>query len=104
MAIAIDAVRIARRLRDAGATPEQAEAFAQVVKEEIADQAASREDLEQLATKADLREGLNTLRAELRAEMRTGFAESRADFRVLKWMCGVTSAAVVALVVTLIAG
>lgn len=77
---AIDTLRYARRLRDAGVPPDQAEAMADAIGSELVDQ---------LATKADIRE----TKAEIRA-LRSG-AEGR--FHLLYWMLGFNLAFVVAI-------
>lgn len=70
---AIDTLRFARKLKDAGVPPDQAEAMADALGSELVDQ---------LATKADLRE----LRTELGGAV-----------RLLQWMLGFTLAFVVAI-------
>lgn len=70
---AIDTLRYARKLKDAGVPPDQAEAMADALGSELVDQ---------LATKADLRE----LRTELGGAV-----------RLLQWMLGFTLAFVVAI-------
>ena len=70
---AIDTLRYARKLRDAGVPPDQADAMAEALGSELVDQ---------LATKADLRE----LRTDLGGAI-----------RLLQWMLGFTLAFVVAI-------
>lgn len=70
---AIDTLRYARKLKDAGVPPDQAEAMADAIGSELVDQ---------LATKADL----GNLRAELVGAI-----------RLLQWMLGFTLAFVVAI-------
>ena len=74
---AIDTLRYARKLRDAGVPPEQAEAMADAIGSELVDQ---------IATKADLKASI----AELRVS-------SEGQFRLLRWMLGFTLAIVVAI-------
>lgn len=72
MAVAHDALKIARRLVDAGLEPKTAEG----VSETFVDVLATRED--SLVTKSALRQELATLRGEIR----TG------NFDLLKWIIG----------------
>ena len=110
---AFDSLKFANRLKTADIPPQQAEALTQALSEVLE---ASRDDL---ATKADLREGLQELRAEikelrtetkadmqeLRAEIDkrfaavdTRFAEFNGKFTLLQWMLGVIVAGVVTLI------
>ncbi len=77
---AIDTLRYARKLRDAGVPPDQAEAMADAIGSELVDH---------LATKADIRE----TKAEIR-ELRS-WAEGK--FQLLYWMLGFNLAFVVAI-------
>ena len=70
---AIDTLRYARRLKEAGVPPEQAEAMAEAISSELVDQ---------LATKADLE---------------TTVARLEGSIRLLQWMIGFTLAFVVAI-------
>ena len=70
---AIDTLRYARRLKQAGVPPDQAEAMADAIGSEL---------VEQLATKADLE---------------TAVAKIDGSMRLLTWMLGFTLAFVVAL-------
>ena len=74
---AIDTLRYARKLKDAGVPPEQAEAMAEAIGSELVDQ---------LATKADLKASI----AELRVSV-------EGQFRLLHWMLGFILAIVVAI-------
>ena len=69
----IDTLRYARRLRDAGVPPEQAEAMADAIGSEL---------VENLATKSDLDRAV---------------AEIKGTTLLLKWMTGFTLAFVVAI-------
>ena len=70
---AIDTLRYARRLKDAGVPPDQAEAMADAIGSEL---------VEQLATKADLDKAVTRLEGSI---------------RLLQWMLGFTLAFVVAI-------
>ncbi|MGC2524197.1 MAG: hypothetical protein WA417_16415 [Stellaceae bacterium] len=93
---AFDTLRAARRLKEAGASDQVAEAIAETIGD------ARTTDLAQLATKTDLA----VLRADL-AVLRADFATLRADVeariaaveaRLIKWLIGVGVAASVAIV------
>ena len=70
---AIDTLRYARKLKDAGVPPDQAEAMADAIGSELVDQ---------LATKADLENAV---------------ARLEGSVRLLQWMMGFTLAIVVAI-------
>ena len=74
---AIDTLRYARKLKDAGVPPDQAEAMADAIGSELVDQ---------LATKADLQSAVQLLRTEL-----------GGSIRLVQWMLGFTLAFVVAI-------
>lgn len=93
---AFDTLRAARRLKEAGASDQVAEAIAETIGD------ARTTDLAQLATKTDLA----VLRADF-AVLRADFATLRADVeariaaveaRLIKWLIGVGVAASVAIV------
>lgn len=100
---AFDTLRAARRLKEAGASDQVAEAIAETIGD------ARTTDLAQLATKTDLavlRADLAVLRADF-AVLRADFATLRADVeariaaveaRLIKWLIGVGVAASVAIV------
>ena len=73
---AIDTLRYARKLKEAGVPSDQAEAMADAIGSEL---------VEQLATKADLRASVDLLRTDLGGAI-----------RLLQWMLGFTLAFVVA--------
>ncbi len=77
---AIDTLRYARKLKDAGVPPDQAEAKADAIGSELVDQ---------LATKADV--------AALQAKIDQNKTASDGQFRLLQWMVGFTLAFVVAI-------
>jgi hypothetical protein len=86
MSVAFDTLRFVEKLEDGGFSHAQAKAAA----EAFADATG-----EQLATKADLREGLAALKADFRSEIATVKADFRAeiatlkaDVLLLKWMMG----------------
>jgi hypothetical protein len=114
MAASFDTLRAARRLKEAGASEQVAEAIAEVLRESRDfdfSQIATKTDLEQLrlATKADL-EQLRFELEQLRLATNTGIEQlrlaTRADLselksEVLKWVIGlmiVQTAAIIALV------
>lgn len=70
---AIDTLRYARRLKDAGVPAEQAEAMAEAIGSELVDQLATKSDLE------------------------TAVARLEGSIRLLQWMIGFTLAFVVAI-------
>ena len=74
---AIDTLRYARKLKDAGVPPDQAEAMADAIGSELVDQ---------LATKSDLQAAVQLLRTEL-----------GGSIRLVQWMLGFTLAFVVAI-------
>jgi len=75
MSVAFDTLKFVEKLEDGGFSHAQAKAAA----EAFADATG-----EQLATKADLREGLAALKADLRAEIGTVKADLRAEIASLK--------------------
>ena len=78
-AAVIDTLRYARRLRDAGVVPEQAEAMAEALSDEFVQNLVTKADLN--AAKADL----NAAIAGLRSDMATDMAalEARLTWRLL---------------------
>ena len=90
-AVALDTLRIAKRLREAGFSEPQAEAVTGVLHD------AQEIALGDLATKADLRDIKSEMR-ELRSEVKTDIATLKADVAVLKWAVGLIVAGVIALV------
>ena len=81
---AIDTLRYARKLKDAGVPPDQAEAMADAIGSALVDQLATKADL--LATKADLEGSIGALRV---------WAEGK--FQLLYWMLGFNLAFIVAI-------
>ena len=81
---AIDTLRYARKLKDAGVPPDQTEAKADAIGSEL---------VEKLATKADLEAAVKLLRTELGGAI-----------RLLQWMLGFTLAFVVAIALALLLG
>jgi predicted nuclease with TOPRIM domain len=77
MAIAIDTLAYARRLREAGFTEQQAEGQAEALAAAMTDTLATKVDLQALATKDDLRE----MEARLEARLETRF-DARLDARL----------------------
>ncbi|KAG0183741.1 hypothetical protein DFQ28_001085 [Apophysomyces sp. BC1034] len=95
-AIAFDTLKFANRLKTAGVPPAQAEAEAEV----LADVFES--NLDELATKADLRELEMRLDAKMDkrfAEVDKRFVRVEGEFLLLKWMLGVVIAGMVSLVI-----
>jgi DNA-binding transcriptional MerR regulator len=88
---ALDTLRIAKRLRDAGFSEAQAESVTDAVRE-----AADSQDL---VTKAQLDAALGSLKAELKADLKAEIADAKSE--IIKWMFGAMLAQG-ALVVTLI--
>ena len=104
-ALAIDTLRLARKLREkAGFTPEHAEAAAEAFAEAIAEHLATRDDILRLedhqksqSERLELR--IETVKAELKAHTETTVANAKAD--TLRWMFGAL-AAQTALIVALV--
>lgn len=90
-AVALDTLRISKRLREAGFSEPQAEAVTGVLHD------AQEVALGDLATKSDLRDIRSEMR-ELRSEVKTDIASLKADVAVLKWAVGLIVAGVIALV------
>ncbi len=74
--MAIDTLKFAKRLREAGFSDPQAEAVIATVQE-----AAEGAELATKADLSDMRADLKAEIAELRAELRAGIAELRAELR-----------------------
>lgn len=83
-ATAIDTLRFARRLKDAGVPPEQAEAMADAIGSEL---------VVQLATKADLEIAITGLDATINNRI----DKIESSLATLRWMMGFTLAFVFAL-------
>jgi hypothetical protein len=79
---AFDTLRAARRLKEAGASDQVAEAIAETIGD------ARTTDLAQLATKTDLA----VLRADLEAQI------AAVELRLIKWLIGVGVAASIAII------
>ena len=77
-AAVIDTLRYARRLRDAGVVPEQAEAMAEALSDEFVQNLVTKADLN--AAKADL----NAAIAGLRSDMATNMAALEANMAALE--------------------
>ncbi|HHW4681301.1 MAG TPA: DUF1640 domain-containing protein [Xylella taiwanensis] len=85
---AFDTLSFANQLKNAGVPPAHAEAQAEALAEVF------ETHLQQLATKADLRE----LELKLESKIDKGFAEVKGEMLLLKWMFGVLVAGVAALI------
>ena len=101
-AVALDTLRISKRLREAGFSEPQAEAMTGVLHDaqEVAlGDLATKADL--LATKADLKYEIKDLRSELKLEIsdvRQDIASLKGDVAILKWAIGIIVAGIIALV------
>jgi hypothetical protein len=96
MAIAIDTLAYARRLREAGFTDEQAEGQAEALAAAMTDTLATKQDLSELRTQTDaafrefearMEAGFAALRHEIReleTRMQAGFASARRDVQELE--------------------
>jgi hypothetical protein len=92
IAAALDTLRIAKRMKDAGFTDAQAEVFAEVMRDAQSDwrgDLAAKSDLQ--ASESALRADIENLRRELkgeieglRQELRAGVAEVKFEF--LRWI------------------
>ncbi|MBV8972784.1 MAG: hypothetical protein JO290_10885 [Sphingomonadaceae bacterium] len=97
-AVALDTLRIAKRLREAGFSEPQAEAVTGVLHD------AQEVALGELATKGDLREvrsDVRDVKAELavvKADLKSDIAGVKGEVAVLKWAVGLIVAGVIALV------
>nr|WP_269665271.1 DUF1640 domain-containing protein [Xylella taiwanensis] len=85
---AFDTLSFANQLKNAGVPPAHAEAQAEALAEVF------ETHLQQLATKADLRE----LELKLESKIDKGFAEIKGEMLLLKWMFGVLVAGVATLI------
>jgi DNA-binding transcriptional MerR regulator len=87
--MALDTLKFARKLQEAGMSPKQAEAQAEAIQEALEGAAVTKADLAD--HRAELRTELAELRdeiAELRTEMRTDITELRGKLALLYWMLG----------------
>ena len=89
MAIAIDTLAYARRLREAGFSEQQAEAQADALAAAMTDTLATKQDLRELETRtsaefAVVRHEMAAEFAAVRHEMAAGFADIRHDMRELE--------------------
>jgi hypothetical protein len=92
MNVLLDTLSIARRLREAGFSQQQAEALTDAVRS-----AAGLPDISHLATKDDLQIAISSLRTELRV------AISDAKTEILKWVVGMILGSTLINVSTMIA-
>jgi hypothetical protein len=92
IAAALDTLRIAKRMKDAGFTDAQAEVFAEVMRDAQSDwrgDLATKADLQALesALRADIENLRRELKAEIenvRGELKAGIAEVK--FELLRWI------------------
>jgi len=85
--LAIDTLKLARKLEAGGFTPQQAAAAAEALAESLADATAD------MATKADIADVRRDLReTELRLEARITTTVADAKAEILKWMFGAMAA------------
>jgi hypothetical protein len=87
--LTFDTLKFANKLKAAGVPPEQAEAEAAVLSEVL------EVNLKELATKEDLKSGLNQLETKLDAR----FEKVLGEIVLLKWMLGILIAGVVSLII-----
>ncbi|HWB51292.1 MAG TPA: coiled-coil domain-containing protein [Stellaceae bacterium] len=81
--MAIDTLKVARRLREAGFTEPQAEAVAEAVRDGADDaELATKQDLKLLST--ELRAEIAALRAEMTSEFAAVRAEMASEFAVVR--------------------
>jgi len=88
MAIAIDTLAYARRLREAGFTEEQAEGQAKALAAAMTDSLATKQDLQELETRVDARfRQIDTCLIELekRLETRMSELEKRVEIRLFEF-------------------
>jgi hypothetical protein len=82
MAIALDTLAYARRLREAGFSEAQAEGQAQALAAAMTDTLATKQDLRELEVRIDARFGqIETRIAEQEKRLEVRFAEQSARFR-----------------------
>ena len=95
VAISFDTLRFTKKLRQAGFTEAQAEAFAEAQKETLGEIAGA-----QIATKDDIFELKNEIKdAKTSLESKNMVIES--EIRLMKWMLGTTLGCVIAILVRL---
>jgi uncharacterized membrane protein YheB (UPF0754 family) len=80
---AFDTLRFAERLEKVGVPREQASEFSKTLGDFMQERLATKEDLEKLVTKKELKEEMLVTKKELKEEMK----EIRSE---MKWLCGVT--------------
>ncbi len=96
MPLAIDTLRIYSRLKSTGLTEESAREIAEIFRETVEENLASKNDLK--TTESNLTKDIESVRAELKKDI----AESKAD--TIKWVAGmlVAQAALIATLVKLL--
>jgi len=93
-AVAFDTHRYVKRLEEAGVPEKQAEAQAEVLSETMSlnlDKLATKDDIKDMATKADLaevRSAIEGLRVATKADLRTEVVRIEGRFTLLQWMIG----------------
>lgn len=107
MPLAIDTLRIYSRLKSTGLTEESAREIAEIFRETVEENLASKNDLK--ITESNLIKDLRTTESNLtkyiesvRAELKKDIAESKAE--IIKWVAGmlVAQAALIATLVKLL--
>jgi hypothetical protein len=96
--LALDTLRVSKRLREAGFSEPQADAVTGIISE------ARETSLAELVTKSDLRETKAELKAdiaELRSEVKLEIGGVKGDGLLVKWMAGVNTAMMIAILLKL---
>lgn len=91
-AVTFDTLKFANRLKQAGVPDKQAEAEAEVLAE------ALQVNLQNLASKDDLRGAVNDLDNRLRGRIDTLEAKVESKFLLLQWMLGLIMGGVIVLI------
>ena len=91
---AFDTLRFAERLEKVGVPREQASEFSKTLGDFMQERLATKEDLEKLVTKKELKEEMLVTKKELKEEMLVTKKELKEEMKEIrsemKWLCGVT--------------
>ena len=93
MSATLDTLKLAKRFRDAGASDQLAETFAEALRE------TQNAGLADLVTKADLKADIGQLRSDIDLKL----SDMRGEMTLMKWMLGFNLALSAAVLVKLLA-